>query len=40
MTYTSKHRLDFALGDAVRTESCALQVALILAGEEALYIAG
>ena len=36
----SGRRLDFDLEDAIRTEGCGLQVALVLAGEEALNVAG
>jgi hypothetical protein len=36
----SERRLGFDVGDAVRTEGCGLQVVFVLAGEEALYIAG
>ena len=40
LTYATECRLDFDLGDTVRTEGCSLEVALVLAGEEALYVAG
>ena len=36
----SERRLEFDLGNAVRTQGCGLQVALVLAGQEALYVAG